>query len=124
MAGNLPYFAASFITRRALENPRPPRSMVVMVQREVAREFAARAGKLSLLALAIQVYAEPAVLFDVAPEAFEPPPAVWSSVVRLAVRESSLVPRAAAAEARRLLAEPAPTLEDEQHGGEEPEPEP
>jgi hypothetical protein len=49
----------------------------------------------------------------------EPLPNVRSfAIVRL------LVPRAAAAEARRLLAEAAPTLEDEQHGGGEPEPEP
>lgn len=92
VAGNLPYFAASYITRRALEALTPPRLMVVMVQREVAREFAARA-KLSLLAIGIQVFAEPELLFDVPPEAFDPPPAVWSSVVRLSTRPEPLVPR-------------------------------
>ncbi len=86
MAGNLPYFAASYITRKAIESAHPPEEAIVMVQREVAREMAARPGKLSLLALGIQVYAEPTMLFDVSPEAFEPPPAVWSSVVRLRIR--------------------------------------
>jgi 16S rRNA (adenine1518-N6/adenine1519-N6)-dimethyltransferase len=64
-----------------------------MVQREVAREIAAPVGKLSLQSLGVQVYAEPRVLFDVPPEAFDPPPAVFSSMVYLNVRAEPLVPR-------------------------------
>lgn len=93
VVGNLPYFAASPIVRHFLEADRPPSELVVMVQREVAREMAAPAGKLSLLAIAVQMYAEPEILFDVAPDAFQPPPAVVSSVLRLRVRESPRVPR-------------------------------
>lgn len=92
VAGNLPYFAASYITRKVLESERQPLELVVMVQREVAREFAAE-QKLSLLALGIQIYASPELLFDVQPEAFDPPPAVWSSVVKLTVRPEPQVPR-------------------------------
>jgi 16S rRNA (adenine1518-N6/adenine1519-N6)-dimethyltransferase len=92
--GNLPYFAASPIIRHLLEGEPQPASLVVMVQREVAREIAAPVGKSSLLSLGVQVYAEPELLFDVPPEAFDPPPAVYSSVVRLQVRRDPLVPRA------------------------------
>ena len=92
--GNLPYFAASPIIRRLLEGAPQPESAVVMVQREVARELAAPVGKSSLLALGVQVYAEPQVLFDVPPEAFDPPPAVYSSVVLLRTRPTPVVPRA------------------------------
>jgi 16S rRNA (adenine1518-N6/adenine1519-N6)-dimethyltransferase len=91
--GNLPYFAASPISRRLLEGSPQPASAVVMVQREVAREIAAPVGKLSLQSLGVQVYAEPRVLFDVPPEAFDPPPAVFSSMVYLNVRAEPLVPR-------------------------------
>jgi 16S rRNA (adenine1518-N6/adenine1519-N6)-dimethyltransferase len=91
--GNLPYFAASPIIRRLLEGSPQPASAVVMVQREVAREIAAPVGKLSLQSLGVQVYAEPRVLFDVPPEAFDPPPAVFSSMVYLNVRAEPLVPR-------------------------------
>jgi 16S rRNA (adenine1518-N6/adenine1519-N6)-dimethyltransferase len=91
VAGNLPYFAANLIVRRLLEGTPKPTELVVMVQREVAREFAAKPGHLSLLAVSIQVYTEPTILFDVAPEAFDPPPAVHSSVVRLTLRPSPLV---------------------------------
>lgn len=91
-AGNLPYFAANPIIRRLLEREPRPREAVVMVQREVARELAAKPGDSSLHAISVQVYAESELLFDVAPEAFDPPPAVWSSVVRLVMRPEPLVP--------------------------------
>lgn len=94
VAGNLPYFAASPIVRHFLEAERQPRELVVMVQREVAREMAAAPGKLSLLGIGVQIYAEPELLFDVPPEAFDPPPAVVSTVIRLTVREQPLLPRA------------------------------
>jgi 16S rRNA (adenine1518-N6/adenine1519-N6)-dimethyltransferase len=92
VAGNLPYFAANPIIRHFLEGDRKPAEMVVMVQREVARELAAKPRQASLLSISVQVYAEGELLFDVAPEAFDPPPNVWSSVVRLTVRPEPLVP--------------------------------
>ena len=92
--GNLPYFAANPIIRHLLEGIPQPQSAVVMVQREVAREVTAPVGKSSLLSLGVQVYADAELLFDVRPEAFDPPPAVYSSVVRLRVRTTPLVPPA------------------------------
>jgi 16S rRNA (adenine1518-N6/adenine1519-N6)-dimethyltransferase len=92
IAGNLPYFAANPIIRHVLEGYPKPLEAVIMVQREVARELAARPGHLSLLAISVQVYAEATSLFDVPPVAFDPPPAVYSSVVRLALRPQPLVP--------------------------------
>ena len=92
VAGNLPYFAANPIIRRFLEGEPRPAEMVVTVQREVAREIVAKPGKLSLLGISVQIYAEPEHLFDVPPQAFDPPPAVHSSVVRLRLRGEPLVP--------------------------------
>ncbi len=92
LVGNLPYFAANPIIRHFLEADPQPESMVVMVQREVGREIAAKAGDWSLLTISVQVYAEPELLFDVPAEAFDPPPNVWSSVVRLQMRPEPLVP--------------------------------
>lgn len=92
--GNLPYFAANPIIRHVLESPRRAHEFVAMVQREVAREIAAPPGDWSLLSISVRVYAEPELLFDVPPEAFDPPPAVWSSVVRLALLAEPRVPEA------------------------------
>lgn len=94
VVGNLPYFAANPIIRHLLEGRPLPTELVVMVQREVAREITARPGKLSLLGISVQNYAVPEALFEVPPIAFDPPPAVHSAVVRLTLRETPLVPPA------------------------------
>jgi 16S rRNA (adenine1518-N6/adenine1519-N6)-dimethyltransferase len=91
VAGNLPYFAANPIIRSFLESERPPREAVVMVQKEVGKELAATPGHMSLLGISVAVYARAEYLFDVFPEAFEPPPSVMSGVVRLIPRTQPLV---------------------------------
>ena len=93
MAGNLPYFAANPIVRHFLEHRRPPEEVVVMVQREVAREMSAPAGKFSMLSIGIQTFARAETLFDVAATAFDPPPKVVSTVVRLVPLPQPLVPK-------------------------------
>ncbi|MGE0598050.1 MAG: 16S rRNA (adenine(1518)-N(6)/adenine(1519)-N(6))-dimethyltransferase RsmA [Dehalococcoidia bacterium] len=92
VVGNLPYFAANPIIRHLLESEPQPREMVVMVQREVAKELAAPEGDSSLLSISVRAYAEAELLFNVPPEAFDPPPAVVSAVVRMVIREQPLVP--------------------------------
>jgi 16S rRNA (adenine1518-N6/adenine1519-N6)-dimethyltransferase len=59
--------------------------MVVMVQREVAREMAAPPGKMRVLSVATQLYGRPRVVASVPPRAFRPPPKVTSAVVRIDV---------------------------------------
>jgi 16S rRNA (adenine1518-N6/adenine1519-N6)-dimethyltransferase len=83
VVGNLPYYAANPIVRNFLESTRKPDSMVVMVQREVARDMAAQPGDMSLLSVAVQVYANAEHVIDVPPECFNPPPKVHSSVLKL-----------------------------------------
>jgi 16S rRNA (adenine1518-N6/adenine1519-N6)-dimethyltransferase len=92
VVGNLPYNVGTAIVRRFLEASQPPRRLVVMLQREVAASMTARAGELGLLGVSVQVYAEARRLFNVQPRAFYPPPRVTSSVVRLDVRLTPLVP--------------------------------
>ncbi len=83
VAGNLPYYAASPIIRNFIESSSPPQRMVVMVQREVARQICAPVGRMSMLSVAMQMYADAKSLFDVQPAAFRPPPKVVSTVVEL-----------------------------------------
>ena len=60
---NLPYYAGTPIVRSFLERDRRPASMTVMLQREVARDMCASPGKMSLLSLAVQMFATPKSLF-------------------------------------------------------------
>lgn len=91
VVGNLPYNIGAAVLRRFLESERPPASMVVMLQREVAESVVAAPGGLGLLGVSVQVYARAKRLFNVPPRAFYPPPKVTSSVIRLDVREQPLV---------------------------------
>ena len=85
LIANLPYYAAQPIIRRFLETEHKPDLMVVMVQREVARNMTAKPGDMSILSVATQLYGKPRIVATVPPRAFRPAPKVTSSVVRIDV---------------------------------------
>jgi 16S rRNA (adenine1518-N6/adenine1519-N6)-dimethyltransferase len=91
VVGNLPYNAGAAIVRHFLESTRPPRQLVVMLQREVADSMACTDGRMSLLGVSVQVYATVRKLFNVPPRAFYPAPKVTSGVIRLDVRDEPLI---------------------------------
>jgi 16S rRNA (adenine1518-N6/adenine1519-N6)-dimethyltransferase len=92
VAGNLPYNVAQPLLRHFLEaSPRPER-LVVMVQAEVADSIVAKPGNMTLLAVSVQLYGEPKLLFRVPPSAFYPPPKVRSAVVRIDVAPALRAP--------------------------------
>ena len=90
LVGNLPYAITAPIFRRFLSQPEHrPRWMLVMVQYEVALQVVAPPGKRSLLSLAVQLYADPHLLFPVDRAAFEPPPPqVRSAVLYIPLRDA------------------------------------
>ena len=83
VVANLPYYAASPIIRRFLEQDHPPGAMVVMVQQEVAESMVAEPGNMSILSVATQLYAKARMVCKVPPTSFRPSPKVNSAVVRL-----------------------------------------
>lgn len=89
VVANLPYYITTPILMKLLESDVPIESIVIMIQREVADRLAAEAGSkdFGAITLAVQYRAEVEHICDVPPEAFEPMPKVWSSVVRLIPRE-------------------------------------
>lgn len=91
-AANLPYSSAPAILRHFLESERPPERSICMVQREVALRIAADPPDMSILGVAVQLYATASLLFEVPPEAFVPRPKVTSSVVLLQRHPKSLIP--------------------------------
>ncbi len=92
VVGNLPYAITAPIFRKFLEEEdEQPAWMLAMIQHEVAQRITARPGKLSLMAVSVQFYAEAEMLFSVEREAFDPPPQVRSAVVMLRVRDRPAV---------------------------------
>jgi len=88
--GNLPYNISTPLLFHLLDSADAIDDLHIMLQREVVDRIAASPGsgdygRLTVM-LAPWVVAES--LFDVGPGAFQPPPRVWSAVVRLGVRRA------------------------------------
>jgi len=88
VVANLPYSVATVVIRHFVEAANPPRTLTVMVQREVAERMTAAPGEMSLLGLATQFYTEADIAFVVPPDVFLPPPKVESAVVAMRTRET------------------------------------
>ena len=85
VVGNLPFYITSDIILRLFKFVKYFESIVIMVQREVADRIAAEPGgrEYGVLSATAQLHARVEKLFTVPPEAFSPPPKVFSAVLRL-----------------------------------------
>jgi 16S rRNA (adenine1518-N6/adenine1519-N6)-dimethyltransferase len=88
VVGNLPYNISTPLLFRMLEARASLADLTVMLQREVVARLAARPGDADYGRLTVMLapLAQVERLFDVGPGAFQPPPRVWSAVVRLTMR--------------------------------------
>jgi 16S rRNA (adenine1518-N6/adenine1519-N6)-dimethyltransferase len=89
VVGNLPYYITSAIIRLFLEMQPKPKEMFFMVQKEVAERIIAKPGDMSILAVAVQYYAEAKILFPVSRESFFPVPKVESAFVKIVPKTRS-----------------------------------
>ena len=93
VVANIPYYITSAILRHLLSNDPRPRSMVLTIQKEVAKRICVEEGKkMSLLALSVQVYGKPEIVGQIPAEAFYPPPKVDSSVIRIELYKEPRIP--------------------------------
>ena len=94
IVGNLPYNISTPLLFHLLRHAAAIADLTVMLQREVAARLAAAPGDPDYGRLSVMLAPQLAVrrLFDVGPGAFQPPPRVWSAVVRLIVRAQPLFP--------------------------------
>ncbi len=91
IVANLPYYIASPIIRKFLENKQSdatrrisrPTSMVLMVQKEVAQRICAKPGKMSLLAVSVQLYSQAKIISYVSKKSFWPQPKVDSAIIKI-----------------------------------------
>jgi 16S rRNA (adenine1518-N6/adenine1519-N6)-dimethyltransferase len=85
LVGNLPYNISTPLLFRFISQAEVIGDMHFMLQREVVARMAAAPGTKTYGRLSVMVAASCRVeaLFDIGPGAFQPPPGVWSSIVRL-----------------------------------------
>jgi 16S rRNA (adenine1518-N6/adenine1519-N6)-dimethyltransferase len=92
VVANIPYYITSALIRHLLEADHKPTRMVLTVQQEVAERILARDGKMSLLALSVQVYGKPELKARIPAGCFYPPPEVDSAVLSIELYEEPLIP--------------------------------
>jgi len=92
VVGNLPYSISTPLMFHLLSESHCIADMVFMLQREVAERITASPGtrQYGRLSVMVQYLCESELLFEVPPAAFDPPPKVFSSVLRLAPRRAPL----------------------------------
>jgi 16S rRNA (adenine1518-N6/adenine1519-N6)-dimethyltransferase len=94
VVANLPYSVGTAIVGRLQESLPPPRTLTIMVQREVAERMVARPPRMNLLGVAVQYHGSPQIVLRVGRGAFTPPPKVESAVVRITTYPGTVDPLA------------------------------
>lgn len=93
IAANLPYYITTPIITKLLEEKLPLKSIVVMVQKEVAQRMTAKPSSKDYGAITVlcRYYTEPSVVANVPASLFVPPPKVDSAVLKLRVLDKPSV---------------------------------
>ena len=82
IVANIPYQITSKILRQFLETHPKPKSLTIMVQKEVAERITAPPGKMSLISLAVQAYSQVSIITQVPAKSFFPQPKVDAAVIK------------------------------------------
>ncbi len=93
IAANLPYYITTPIIMHILESKLKVDSLTVMIQKEVADRISAKPATkdYGALGVAVNYYSLPEVIVNVPPSSFIPQPKVWSTVIRLEIRDEAPV---------------------------------
>ena len=93
IVANLPYYITTPIIMKLLEEKLPIESITVMVQKEVAdRLIEIPGGKNSgAITYSVYYYAQSEEILRVLPDSFIPAPAVESKVIKLDIRQESII---------------------------------
>jgi 16S rRNA (adenine1518-N6/adenine1519-N6)-dimethyltransferase len=105
VVGNLPYNISTPLIFKLLENATIIQDMHFMLQLEVVERLAASPGSKTWgrLGIMAQYQCQVEHLFDVPPEAFNPPPKVQSAIVRLTPWKDSPWPACDEVQLRRIV---------------------
>ncbi len=83
VVANIPYYLTSTLLRNLLTSNNPPKNIILLIQKEVAESIVALPGRMSTLAISIQLLAKPQLVTIVAKDKFHPPPKVDSAIIRI-----------------------------------------
>lgn len=84
VVANIPYYITGEIMRLFLEHKTPPKSMTLLVQKEVAERIMARDKKEGVLSLSVKAFGTPSLVSVVKRGSFFPIPNVDSAIIHIA----------------------------------------
>jgi 16S rRNA (adenine1518-N6/adenine1519-N6)-dimethyltransferase len=107
VVANIPYYLTSVLIRKLLESENQPKEIILMIQKEVAQRICSQptspptnfdkltektkaspqkklvGGKMSLLSVSVQFYAEPKIISYVSKNCFLPAPKIDSAIIKI-----------------------------------------
>lgn len=90
--GNFPYNISSQILFKVLDHKEKVPVLVGMFQKEMAKRVVAKHGNkvYGVISLLVQAFYEGEYLFELTPDDFDPPPKIYSAVIRLTRKNTTL----------------------------------
>lgn len=83
LVSNIPYYITSPVIKLFLESKVQPKLIILLIQKEVAQRICATVGKMSVLALSVQIYGQPEIVDFVSRLSFYPQPEVDSAILKI-----------------------------------------
>jgi len=83
IAANLPFYLTAAVIRKFLETDRPPKEMILVVQKEVGQRICAEPPRMNLLAASVQFYAKAEIVSRISKKSFWPRPKVDSVIIKI-----------------------------------------
>lgn len=112
VVGNIPYYLTSYLLRQLGELEHKPRTVTLLIQKEVAERIAAQAPAMNKLAAHIQVWAVPKLIRTVPRGDFKPAPDVDSAVIQLSTYIKEGIPTDIGDFINVIFQQPRKTLEN------------
>jgi 16S rRNA (adenine1518-N6/adenine1519-N6)-dimethyltransferase len=87
VVANIPYYITGKIIQLFVQAKHKPKTITLLIQKEVAENVTAKPGRLNLLAISVQLYGEVELLQKVLARDFYPAPKVDSSVIQIKLHD-------------------------------------
>jgi len=80
---NIPYYITGVLIRKLLGEKKQPKSVTLLLQKEVAKRIVSKDKKESLLSISVKVYGDPVYIQTVSKKLFKPAPKVDSAILSI-----------------------------------------
>lgn len=91
LIANIPYYITSPLISHFLTNKNKPDKIVLLTQKEVAEKICAKAKKLNVLAIHVQIFGTPKIISKISAQSFYPAPKVDSAILSVDIHKEPLI---------------------------------